>query len=115
MCIQAHVNAQRYLVVNPNSECCKPLLKTIKWLQVIYLVISLVPVIFLGVALVQIRNITVEQAKSTRMLIFHFTVVILVTLAGLACTVDFVLLSANRGSTVYVAVTMTANFLFATE
>jgi hypothetical protein len=87
----------------------------IKGLQVIYLLIMFIPVIVLGKSLLMIRNITVQQAKSTKMLIVHFSVVLLVLTAGCVVSIAYVLQSANRGSVKFVAMTMFSNALLATE
>ena len=73
------------------------------------------PVTVLGMSLMQIRNITVQQAKSTKMMVVHFSVVLLVLTAGCVCAISLVMQGPNRGSAPYVGMTMFANALLATE
>ena len=116
MIIQAKYNAQRFLIADAKgADCCHPLQMTIKSLQFIYQIIQVFPVTVLGVSLLQIRNITVQQAKSTKMLVVHFTVVLFVLTAGCVCAVALVMQGPNRGSSKYVAMTMFADALLCTE
>jgi|LauGreDrversion4_2_1035121.scaffolds.fasta_scaffold1153673_1 hypothetical protein len=49
------------------------------------------------------------------MLVVHFSVVLLVLTAGFVCAISLVMQGPNRGSVPYIAMTMFADALLATE